>query len=586
MLEYQTFLLVAYGFLGAGLTTIKDGHVSVEMLASRLSLKSQLFLRGVFPLFGSFLFAVISWQCVTRGIAAHHHSEVAEITKIPNLPFYLIASFGCALIALVQLSKWFGTLAQVCRVYDRPSVGIAAILVTAIGVLGAPPLLKLLSVDIDSTTVALLGVALLLVLMFLGFPVAFSMGLVGLLGTWYLAGPQAALGILRMVTYESVAHYFLCVIPFFILMGMICLYAGISNALFRMGRTWFGKLPGGLAITTIVSCAGFASICGDSGATAATMGTIALPEMKKHRYDDALATGCVAAGGTLGILIPPSIGFVVYAIVTQESIGRLFMAGFLPGILLTIIFCLVVYLRCRTNPGIGPGGPGTSFVEKLKSVFYPWKAIFLFVLVVGGIYSGIFTPTEAAGIGVTGSLLVAVFSREFSRKGLLQSLQTTTELTAMIFALLIGVAILGAFTTLTDLPTRFASYITSLQVSRYIILALVLLLYVVLGMLMNIIPMVLLTLPIIFPAIVGLGFDPLWFGVIMVIMMEIGQISPPVGINVFIIHGVAEKVSIGTIYRGIVPFIYGAVLLIVILTIFPKIALWLPSLMKVLPDLR
>ena len=332
---------------------------------------------------------------------------------------------------------------------------------------------------------------------------------------------------------------------------------------------------------------GFAAICGDSVAAAATMGSVSIPEMKKYDYDDSLATGAVAAGGTLGILIPPSIGFVVYGIITEQSIGKMFMAGIIPGIILTIGFALAAYLQCVINPNLGPKSEKFTARQIAQSIFDIWPVGALFAAVIGGIYSGILTPTEAGGVGASGALLIALFAKGFNRHKLFEALLEATMTSAMIFTILIGVGLLGYFITLTDLPLSFANFLNTLDVSRYVIYALILLLYLILGMVMNIIPMMLLTLPILFPTVVGLGFDPIWFGVIMVIMMEMGQITPPVGINVFVIHGVAKKynVAMSTIYRGIVPFVFVEILVIIVLTIFPDIVLWLPNSMNTLATL-
>ncbi|MYE36544.1 MAG: TRAP transporter large permease, partial [Rhodobacteraceae bacterium] len=335
-------------------------------------------------------------------------------------------------------------------------------------------------------------------------------------------------------------------------------------------------------------CGGFAAICGESVAAAATMGSVSLPEMKKYNYDDSLATGSVAAGGTLGILIPPSIGFVVYGIITEQSIGKMFMAGIIPGIILTTGFCLAVYVQCILNPKLGPKSKRFTLQQIARSIFDIWPVAALFAAVIGGIYSGILTPTEAGGVGASGALLIALFSKGFNRQKLFNALLEATTTSAMIFTILIGVGLLGYFVTLTDIPREFANFLGSLDVSRYVIFILILLLYLVLGMVMNIIPMMMLTLPILFPTVVGLGFDPIWFGVIMVIMMEMGQITPPIGINVFVIHGVAKKydVRMATIYRGIIPFVIVEVLVIILLTIFPEITLWLPNSMDVLAPLE
>jgi len=304
--------------------------------------------------------------------------------------------------------------------------------------------------------------------------------------------------------------------------------------------------------------------------------------MKKYNYNGAVAAGAVAAGGTLGILIPPSIGFIVYGIITEESIGKLFIAGVVPGIILTTFFALAIYLMCKLKPTLGPKAPRATFGEMLGAFRDVWQVALLFAVVMGGIYMGIITPTEAGGVGVIGALIIALFAKEFTWQGFLEAILTSTQMTAMVFAIVIGVSILGYFVTMTDIPMVFADYIKGLPVSRYAVFVLILLLYLVLGMIMNIIPMMMLTLPILFPTVKALGFDPIWFGVVMVIMMEMGQITPPIGINVFVIHGVAKDIPVGKVFLGILPFILVEIIVIFLLTLFPDLVLLLPNAMDVL----
>jgi tripartite ATP-independent transporter DctM subunit len=544
-------------------------------------------LGAVFSVWGCFIFIIMGWQSVVRAVESYQQNSLADVTSIPYYPFNFIAGLGCFLIAMVLLSNLFKYFSNILKLSAKQAAWvIPAVMIVAGLTIAFPFVLRFFSIELGNITIGLIIIVLLLVIMFLGFPVAFAMAFTGFLGLCYLIGADVSFNIIRLNTYDAVAHYFFCVVPFFILMGFLCLKSGIGAKLFRVASKWFGRLPGGLAIGTVFGCGGFAAICGDSMATAATMGSVSLPEMKKYNYDPSLAAGSVAAGGTLGILIPPSIGFIVYAIVTEESIGKLFVAGMIPGIILTTLFGVVIYLQCRWNTSLGPPAAKVPFLEKIISLKDVWQVALLFVLVIGGIYSGIVTPTEAGGVGVIGALIVAIFSKEFSWKGFLEAILISTQMTAMVFTILIGVSVLGYFVTLTNIPVQFAGFIGGLAVSRYVIFVLILLLYLFLGMLMNIIPMMLLTLPILFPTVLALGFDPIWFGVIMVIMMEMGQITPPIGINVFVIHGIADNVGMGQVFKGILPFIVVEVLVIAFLTIFPEIVMWLPDAMDVLPAIE
>jgi len=583
VIELETFMLAILCFFSLAYTKIKEGHVSVDIFAGRLSQEFRLFLGGIFSIFGIYLFSVLSWQYVIQTFEALEVEEASVVLTWPLWPFYILTSFGCALMALVLVNQFLENHIQSKTVFAAPRRFTALIFLVSLSLIISPWLLKYLSIQFQPITVGIIMLSFMMMLLFLGFPVAFTMGLVGILGTWYLAGLDTCMGVIRMCVYGSVANYFFCVVPFFILMGFFCLKAGVSQNLYQAGHKWFGQMPGGLAIGTIAGCGGFAAICGDSMATAATMGSVSLPEMKTHKYDDALATGSVAAGGTLGILIPPSLGFIVYGIITEESVGKLFMAGIIPGILLTLLFAISVYIHCKANPSLGPKAPKVPFREKIISIRNVWSVVILFVLVIGGIYMGFFTPTEAGGVGVVGAFVIALFSKQFNWKQFLEALMSATQITSMIACILIGVTILGYFITLTEIPMTLASMISSLHVSRYVMLALILFLYLILGMVMNIIPMIMLTLPIIFPTILALGFHPIWFGVIMVIMMEMGQISPPVGLNVFVIAGVSDNVPMGTIFKGVFPFILVEIVVITILTIWPDIVMMLPNAMDVLP---
>ena len=420
----------------------------------------------------------------------------------------------------------------------------------------------------------------MLLIMLLRMPIAFCMAFIGLQGLWYLKGISSTLPLMALGPYMAASDWNYGVIPTFVLMGMFAFYSGISKDLFDSGYKWLGHQPGGLALTTIAACCGFASICGCSTTTAATMSTIALPEMRRFKYRDSLSAGSIAAGGTLGILIPPSIGFMVYGVITEESIGKLFIAGIIPGLLLGFLFLLSIYIRCKINPSLGPCGPVFNFRQKLLAIRHTWQMFLLFIVVIGGLYFGVFGPNEAGAIGALGSLVIGVALGRLSWPKIKDALLASGALTAMIFMILTCVKILSYFIALTKIPFLLPGFIVSYNLSPYWVLLLILLLFLILGCLMNIIPMMILTLPILYPTVVQAGFDPIWFGVIMVIMMEMGQITPPVGINVFVISGVATDISMGSIFRGIVPFLLCQVGLLAILILFPGIATFLPGLMR------
>jgi len=423
----------------------------------------------------------------------------------------------------------------------------------------------------------ILGILLLFLLLAFRMYIGMAMALVGFLGLWLLIGFDAAIGILGITPLAEGSSYTLSVIPLFVLMGQFAFASGISTDIYKTVYTWMGHLKGGLAMATILACAGFAAICGSSLATGATMGMTAIPEMKKYRYDNRLSTGCVAAGGTLGILIPPSIGFIIYGILTEVSIGKLFMAGFIPGILLAMLFIITVYIQCSLNPEMGPRGQNRTFGTKIRSLSGTWGMLLLFSIVMGGIYKGIFTPNEAAGVGAFGAFLISVFKGKMNRKTLVECLLESGKTTAMIFLIIIGANIFSTFIGLARLPMGLADFVTGLALHRMVILSGIIVVFLLLGCVMDCYAIMILTVPIIFPVIEAMQFDPVWFGVLMVIVLEVGLITPPVGLNVFVLKSAAPDVPLTEIFRGIVPFLFSALVAIILIILFPWIALFLPS---------
>jgi len=425
-----------------------------------------------------------------------------------------------------------------------------------------------------------IGIIVLIVLLFSGIHIGVVMGMVGFLGISFISGLDGGLTVLKTVPFTAFANYGMSVVPLFILMGAFCLYSGISKELYECVHKWLGHLRGGLAMATVGACALFAAISGSSLATAATMGSVSLPEMKRYRYDPALAAGSVAAGGTMGILIPPSIPLVIYGILTNESIGKLLLAGIIPGILEALFYIITIYILCLWRPSLGPPGPKSSIMEKVFSLKSIWAVIILFILVIGGIYFGVFSPTEAAGVGSCGAFLFALIRRRLNWPNFKESVLGSIKTTAMIFVIFLGAMILGYFLALTRVPFELASLIGGLPINRYLILILILIIYLFLGCVMDSLAMILLTVPIFYPLIKTLNFDPIWFGIIVVRAMEIGLITPPVGMNVFIIKGIAQDVQMYTIFRGIIPFLISDFCHLSLIIVFPQIVTFLPGLMK------
>jgi C4-dicarboxylate transporter DctM subunit len=419
------------------------------------------------------------------------------------------------------------------------------------------------------------GVIVLIALMFMRMNIGLCMAAVGFTGYAYISGFKSSLAMVATTPYSTLSNYSFTALPLFIFMGAIVADMGMGASLYNTAYKWFGQIRGGLAVATIWACGLFAAICGSSTAECVTIGKIALPEMKRFKYDDALSTGAVASGGTLGILIPPSMGFLIYGIVTEQSVGILFMAGILPGVLMMVLFVLVIVAQVWRKPAMGPAGPKTTPKEKLVSLKGIWAALLLFMLVLGGLYLGWFTPTEAGAVGAFGAIIITVISRQFSSKNLIHAIVDAGTTTAMMLILIVGAFIFMKFLTISKLPFAMASMIGGLGFSPYIILLFIVIIYLILGMFLDVISAIVLTVPLIYPVITAMGFDPIWFGVVMVILVQMGLITPPVGMEVFVLSSVTD-VPMSIIFKGVWPFVAAMAICILLLTIFPDIVLFIP----------
>lgn len=428
--------------------------------------------------------------------------------------------------------------------------------------------------------VGLIGFALLLILLAASLPVGFVMAVVGLVGFAIMTTPQAALSMATTDLYTTFSDYNLTTIPLFILMGQVAFHTGISRGLFNAAYHWMGRLPGGLAMSTVGACTAFGAICGSGPATSATIASVALPEMRRYKYDMELATGCIAAGGSLGMLIPPSIVFIVYAILTELSIGKLFLAGVLPGLFIAGLFCLVIYIRCRRNPQLGPPGPSFSWGEKIGSLRGVWETVLLFALVMGGMFLGFYTATEAAAIGAAGTMIIGVFKRELTWKKLMQCLNESVRTSCMVMTIVAGAIIFGHFLAITQVPASMASWLAGLPLPGFCIIGLIIVFYLIGGCFLDALALDILTIPIFYPVVKALGYDLIWFGVMIVVVTQMGVITPPVGVNVYVVSGMARDVPMEKVFKGSLPFLWALIFAAIVLTAFPQIALVLPNLIK------
>ena len=530
-------------------TASHGGHVNVDIVTSRLPRKISAILGAISNFITTSIFTLVTWQCFAQARTIYQSGLESDVLYIPVFPI----CYGYRTWILVNLlsvpDKLFSFFMRGGR-------------------------------QMEPLTIGIIGIFLLLVALFCGLPIGVGMLVVGMVGFSFVSGWGPGLGILKTVPFASISSHGLSVVPLFILMGEFAFRAGISKDLYETTYKWFGSMRGGLAMATVGACAGFAAVSGSSLATTGAMGEVALPEMKKYKYHDSLATGCIAAGGSIGIMIPPSVVLIIYGVLTEQSVGKLFLAGFLPGILEAVFYIVVIYILTTRNPLLGPPGPATTFMEKISSLKNTWQVLILFILVIGGIYAGIFSPTEAGAVGAFGTLVLGIIKRRITWHSFTESLMGAGRITAMAFLILIGAMVFGYFLAVTRLPFEMADLVSGLPLNRYLLLAFILVIYLFLGCIMEVLGMTILVVPIFFPMIVALGFDPIWFGILTVRAVEIGQITPPVGINVFVMQAVSKGVSLETIYRGIFPFFIGDICLLVLLVAFPKISLFLPSLMN------
>jgi len=429
-------------------------------------------------------------------------------------------------------------------------------------------------------TVGIYGFLILFVLMAAGLPIGVSMGIIGFSGLLLILPAQAALAKMAIAPYDLVSSYTFATLPMFLLMGHVLLATGQGGTLFTVAKKWFGRVPGGLAMATVAGCAAFGAVCASSIATAVTLGLVAIPEMKKAKYDGGFANGTVAAGGTIGSLIPPSGFMIIYGILTENSIAKLFVGGIIPGIIVSISYIIMIGIRCLIKPELGPPGEKVSIKEKLKSLQDIWEIIALGAVSIGGLLIGVFTSTEAGAVGAFGAFLSAIARRKLTWAKTKEAVLETMKTAGMIYAVLIGATLFNYFMAASNLPEHLFNWITSFNLTPMGVMTFLVIIYIIMGALMDETSTQLLTIPIFYPLILKLGFDPIWFGVLQARLLQIGMIAPPVGINVFVIAGLDKTVPMTTVYKGVIPFLFMDMITLAVFMIWPQTILWLPSLVR------
>ncbi len=435
----------------------------------------------------------------------------------------------------------------------------------------------------DPTVAGILGIIIMIILFMTRMPVAYVMLLIGFLGFAGLVSLKGGMNLLSRNIYAQFSSYDLSTIPLFVLMGQIAFNSGISKRLYNTAYRFCGGVNGGLAMATVTACTAFGAICGSSPATAATMATVGIPEMKRYKYANSLAAGCVASGGGLGMIMPPSVVLIIYGILTEQSIGELFMAGIVPALLITLLFNIAIFIVCRINPQLGPQGQPFTWAEKLKSLHGLLDTLLIFALVIGGLFWGLFTPTKAAAVGVISVIFVSAIQGNLSWQGLFKSLEESIRTSCMIMFLVAGAVVFGKFLAVTRIPFNIAAWVSGFELAPYLVMAVIVAIYFLGGLFMDSLALIMLTIPVFGPVVGNLGYDPIWFGIIIVLVTEMGVITPPVGVNVYVVYGVTRKVapdiSLESIFKGITPFFLAVLTGIILITIYPQIVLFLPKLM-------
>lgn len=572
-LELQENLLVLVTFASLPFVQLHGSHMCIDLFYDKMPARGKSFADILTTSVSLIILTILTTESI--GSFQKKIGSLSFELFVPLEFYHWIPIFGLSLALVVAVPQFIQAVIKCVSQRHFFSL-LAGLLVTAV-MCYLPFWYRASTMDISG--LALGGLAFLLLFVFLIFkmPIGWAMCLVGGMGMLAIArNIPAALATVGTTSYSAVANYNFIALPMFVLMGSLILFSGISKSLFDCAAKWIGHLPGGMGMASVAGCTGFASVCGDSLSTAVTMGSVALPEMERLKYNPRLATGAIAAGGTLGILIPPSGGFIIYGLVTEVSVGRLFLAGIIPGLLLSGIFMLYIYLLAKMKPEMAPAGPRYSMRERLVSLKDIISILILFVAVLGGIVGGLFSPNEGGAVGAVGAFLFALGKRKLTWANFSDSLIQAGMLTTRLMVIFIGVGVLGYFFAATRLPFILADWIVSLPFDRYVVFAILIIVYILLSTTMNVIPMLMLTLPSIFPTVVSLGFDPVWFGVVSVMVMEMGQITPPVGVVVFALAGVAKDVPMAEIFRGVMPFVGLIIAGVIIVTLFPELATWLP----------
>jgi tripartite ATP-independent transporter DctM subunit len=581
VVEITEVMMIVAIFFAVAHTHNEKGHVNIDLVTSKLSANGQLVMHIISTILGLVIFAIGLWRIwVYTGILIASHTVMSQTVQFPKAPFAVIVIFGCLLLCLLLLRDLLQYIAKGKEMGLKALHWILAISVPIL--IGAAAYYWMLPSlwHISLPTVALIGIVISLVFLLMGMPISFALILTSVVFIGHIRGIETAMQSFGLELYSATGSYTWSVLPFFILMGFICLYARFGEDLYLAAFKWFGHLKGGMAIATIGACTGFAAIVGDSVSATATMGAVALPEMRKYKYDDTLSTGCIVGGATLGPIIPPSTAFIIFGLLTKVSIGDLFIAGIIPGLVIAAVFMLVVYIWCKLAPNAGPGGIKSGWKARFISLKSCGSVLVLFILVVGGIYKGVFTPTEGGAIGGVIALLLGLIMKRFTWKTFIKTLQEGGKVVSMTFLILIGAFLFSRFIAWCNLTTWLTNLIMGAGLSPTMFMVFVVIALLILGCFIDLSPLLLIGVPVLYPISATLGINPIWFAVIVIVVINLGALTPPVGINLFVLKGMNNDIPIGTIYKGSFPFVVGSLVGIIIIFLIPSLSTWLVVALK------
>jgi tripartite ATP-independent transporter DctM subunit len=579
--EITEVIMICAIFLAVAYTHYTKSHISVDLVSNKLSRKPRLALEFITNLLSTGLFGIVCWRAIFFAYyVIQDHRLHDKFYGIPDGPFAIVICIGCISLFLLLLRDLLLKISDARKIklnwkYWLVMIGVPVIFIVLAYFWMQPDLW-----NIDLTVVGVIAVVFSLVMFFTGMPVAYALILTSLIFVSHIRSPDTALSMIGTEMYRNSGSYNWAVLPFFVAMGFIALFARFGEDLYFSAYKWIGHIRAGLAVATIGACTAFAAIVGDSVASTATMGSVALPQMKKYQYDDRLTAGSITSGATLGPIIPPSTAFIIVGLLTGLSIGDLFIAGIIPGLIMAACFILVIYIWSRLNPRIGPAGERSGWKARIVSLRAGGPVLVLFLLVIGGIYFGIFTPTEGGSIGAVGAFTIGLILKRFNWKNTAQMLQDSGKVISMTFIILIGSLMFTRLAAWCNLSNSLRDSIINLNLAPMQFMALILFALLFLGCFIDLAPLLLIGIPLLFPTAKAIGTDPIYFCVLTVIVINLGALTPPVGINLFVLKGIAKEMPISKIYAGAWPFVFGAIAAVIILFFIPSLTTWLPSVLR------